>query len=145
MPCSAARATLVSMDPLLEESVAPVLRDLARDGITPPRLDSVDWTGDADWASSMMWGADGSGTGMSVQRSASLAERVAAAADQLQEWAIEGQLWAVGRTNWPPCPRHPDTHPLEATVVAGRATWVCRAEGLAVALVGGGAVGGGDA
>jgi hypothetical protein len=79
---------LAPMDPVLRESVEPVLRDLSRAGIKAPTFDDNDWVGDREYVSSMMWSADGSGSGVSVQRAAPLAERIAQAADQVQEWAI---------------------------------------------------------
>jgi hypothetical protein len=92
------------MDPVLRESVEPVLRDLSRAGIKAPTFDDNDWVGDREYVSSMMWSADGSGSGVSVRRAAPLAERVARAADQVQEWVLEDQLWGSARTNWPPLP-----------------------------------------
>lgn len=125
------------MDEGLRESVEPVLRDLARAGIDAPTFDGDDWIGDRDYVSSMMWGADGSGRGLSVRRAAPLEDRIAQAADQVQEWAIEDQLWASARTNWPQCPRHPESHPLQATVAGTNAMWVCPTDQIVVAPVGG--------
>ena len=124
------------MDPALWESVEPILRDLARAQVNPPSLDDDDWIGDPEFVSCMMWSSDGSGSGLSVRRAASREERVAQAADQVQEWAIEDQLWASGRTNWPPCPSHPASHPLQASVVESDAVWVCPADQSVVAPIG---------
>ncbi len=110
---------------MLTESLDPVLRDLAHAALAAPRFDDDDWVGDRDYVSCMMWSADGSGSGLSVRRAVEPAERVANAADQVQEWVIEDQLWNSGRTNWPPCPNHPDNHPLQATVVESHAMWTC--------------------
>ena len=128
---------LHSMDPVLRESVAPVLRDLARAGINAPRFDENDWIGDPEYVSSMMWSADGSGSGLSVRRASPLEDRVVRAADQVQEWAIEDQLWKAARTNWPTCPNHPESHPLLARVAGSHAMWVCPADYSVVAPVGG--------
>ena len=125
------------VDPVLREALEPVLHDLARAGLEPPEFDSTDWAGDSDRASVMMWRADGSGAGVSVARAAPLVERVVEAADQVQEWAIEGQLWGRAPTNWPSCPRHPSTHPLEPVVVTAEAVWVCPRDRSVVALIGG--------
>lgn len=84
----------------------------------------------------MLWSPDGNGFGVSLSRSATSAERVAGMADQVQQWAIEDQLWGRGDTNWPPCPAHPDTHPLTAAVVDDAAVWVCPQGGEVVAHVG---------
>ena len=124
------------MDPVLRESVEPVMRDLFRAQVDAPAFDDNDWIGDREYASCMMWGADGSGSGLSVRRAASLEERVAQAADQVQEWAIEDQLWGSAPTNWPPCPHHPATHPLQASVAGSRAVWVCPADHSVVAPIG---------
>jgi len=125
------------MDSVLREAVEPVLRDLARTGMDPPRFDDDDWIGDREYVSAMMWSVDGSGSGLSVQRAASLEDRIAQAADQVQEWAIEDQLWGSGRsTNWPPCPNHPETHPLQANVVGSKPMWVCPADLSVVAPIG---------
>jgi len=124
------------VDPVLQESVEPVLRDLSRAGINAPTFDDNDWVGDREYVSSMMWSADGSGSGVSVRRAAPLAERVAQAADQVQEWAIEGQLWGSARTNWPPCPNHPESHPLQASVAETNAVWVCPGDHSAVSPIG---------
>lgn len=112
---------------MLRESIAPVLRDLVHAGLVAPRFDDDDWVGDRDYVSCMMWSSDGSGSGLSVRRAATSAERVADAADQVQEWVIEDQLRASGRTNWPPCPSHPASHPLQAAVVESHAMWMCPA------------------
>ncbi len=107
----------------LREALAPVLRDLARTGLGAPRFE--DPTSDSEHAEAMMRAADGSGRGVSVRRSAALAVRVADAADQVQEWAIEFQLWGSAPTNWPQCPSHPDSHPMRAVVLGETAVWAC--------------------
>ena len=124
------------MDPVLNESVEPVLRDFGRAGLNAPTFDDHDWVGDDDYVSSMMWSADGSGSGVSIPRAAPLEDRIVQAADQVQEWAIEDQLWGSGRTNWPPCPTHPQNHPLQARVAGAIAMWVCPADHSAVAPIG---------
>lgn len=124
------------MEHVMDEALAPILRDLARAGIEPPRFADTDWMGDPGYAAVMMWDADGSGTGLSVRRAAPLADRVASVADQVQEWAIEGQLWGWASTNWPTCPQHPDNHPLQPTVVGTEPTWVCPSSHAAVAPIG---------
>jgi hypothetical protein len=124
------------VDAVLRESIAPVLRDLAHAALAAPRFGDDDWIGDRDYVSCMMWGADGSGSGLSVRRTDASAERVADAADQVQEWVIEDQLRTSGRTNWPPCPSHPDNHPLQATVVESYAMWTCPADDSVVRPVG---------
>jgi hypothetical protein len=65
------------------------------------------------------------------------AEQLAEVADHVQEWEIT-ELAAAGRpTNWPPCPAHPDNHPLSAAVRDSTAVWVCPTDGRAVRPIGG--------
>lgn len=115
------------MDEVLQQSMEPILRDLRGAGIAAPRIEDDDWTGDPDVPSVMLWSPDGSGTRVSVSRSAPPFERIAAVADQVQEWAIE-ELWGHASTSWPPCPQHPNTHPMQATTRDDVAVWVCPAD-----------------
>ena len=123
------------MDESLRQALKPVLRDLQSTGVAAPRIEDVGWTDDPDRPSVMLWSADGSGTGVFVSRSQSLPERAAAMADKVQEWAIE-EVWGRAPTNWPPCPRHPDSHPMKATTQGGVPAWVCPADDTFVATVG---------
>ena len=123
------------MNEVLEQGLAPVLRDLSGSGVAPARIEEQNWTGLEDWPSAMVWSTDGSGSGVSVDRRAPSAERVAAVADQIQEWAIE-ELWGRAPTNWPRCPQHPDSHPMKATVQHQTAVWVCPVDEKLVALIG---------
>ena len=55
----------------------------------------------------------------------------------MQEWAIEDQLWgSEAPTNWPPCPEHPDSHPMEATTADSTAVWICPRSRHAIAAIG---------
>lgn len=126
----------VFVDAVLRQALEPILRDLKRGGLDEPRIEDRDWTGDSETTSAMLWGLDGGGSGISVLRSASPAERVADLADQVQEWAIEDQLWRAGATNWPRCPAHPNTHPLEAAALNDDAVWVCPVNREVVAHIG---------
>lgn len=131
-------ATLPGMDPLLREAIEPVLRDLRAYGIVPDQLDDEAWTEDPHRPSLTIWGT-GHGHGVSVGDGDSPARRVAEAADRVQEWAID-ELWGTGPAAWPPCPLHPNTHPLWVRVdgqgAGERAVWACPAESVAVAAVG---------
>lgn len=52
--------------------------------------------------------------------------------DEIVEW-----LWSAGRsTAWPPCPWHPDTHPLQVEEQAGKIVWACPRTSEQVAQVG---------
>lgn len=75
-------------------------------------------------------------SGLAVDRYAPVEDRVTSAADQVQEVVIEGQLWELGQTTWPPCPAHPARHPLQAAVVDSLAFWVCPADRSVVATIG---------
>ena len=118
------------MHPDLERALQPVLADLRATGASVPRIEDSDWTGDADRVGAMMWSGDGSGQGVAVSRHRPLAEQVVDVADQVQEWAVE-ELWGSAPTNWPRCPRHTTTHPMQARLVADAAWWVCPHDGSA--------------
>jgi hypothetical protein len=123
------------VDDVLSEAMAPVLRDLRRAGIAAPRIEDGDWTDGPESATAMLWSPDGSGRGMYVLRAAPEFERVAMVADQVQEWAIE-ELWGEAPTNWPPCPYHPDNHPLKVSTHEAAAVWTCPADKTPIAPVG---------
>jgi hypothetical protein len=123
------------MDDALAAALAPVLRDLRSTGVREPRIKDRHWTEDADSPSAMVLSPDGAGTGVHVNRYDPMHEQIAAMADQVQEWAIE-ELQLSNRTNWPPCPRHPTTHPLGATTWRGKAVWACPADGAVIVAVG---------
>lgn len=62
------------------------------------------------------------------------AEQIVFVADEVQEWVVE-ENW--GRdSNWPKCPQHPTTHPLEAAVLDGDAVWRCPASLAPIAGIG---------
>jgi hypothetical protein len=123
------------VDEVLQQAMEPVLRDLRGAGVAPPRIEDDDWTGDTDSASAMLRSPDGSGRGVYVSRLAPGFERVAAMADQVQEWAIE-ELWGQAPTNWPPCPPHPDSHPMSAAARGGAAVWECPVDETVIAPIG---------
>jgi hypothetical protein len=58
-------------------------------------------------------------------------ESLARLAELLREFCLDEVVWG----GWPICPRH-RTHPLEARVCEGRATWVCPLTGATVATIG---------
>lgn len=121
---------------MLSEALAPVLRDVARAGLLAPRFGDAGGIDDDDYAAVMMWG-EGGGQSLSVPRHAALVARVVVAADQVQEWVIESQLWGTAPTNWPPCPAHPDSHPLQALLARDvTAAWTCPHDGVAMAPIG---------
>lgn len=119
----------------MRQALAPVLHDLEGAVVAAPRIESADWSEDPDWPSVMLWSPTGSGMGVRVSRLARLSERVASVADQVQEFVIE-ELWRQAPTNWPPCPRHPTTHPMKAMAQDDAAVWVCPVDDALVSLIG---------
>lgn len=123
------------MDELMRQALVPVLRDLEAAVVAAPRIEVNDWTGDADWPSVTLWSPTGSGMGVQVPRQARLSERIASVADQVQEFVIE-ELWRQAATNWPPCPRHPTSHPMKAMAQDDAAVWACPVDDSFMALIG---------
>jgi hypothetical protein len=64
--------------------------------------------------------------GVWVARFGPAGQRLAALAEQVQEWEVEA-LAAAGRpATWPECPEHPGSHPLQSWAEDGeRAVWRC--------------------
>ncbi|WP_433128066.1 hypothetical protein ACQPWW_00590 [Micromonospora sp. CA-240977] len=113
------------MERELAAALEPILSDLGEPAGVQPDLRDESWRDDPQTASAFLYGADGSGQGISINLGQPAATQIVALADQVQEWAVEA-LWSLGRaTNWPPCPHHPSSHPLAAMVVTGRAVWAC--------------------
>ncbi|MCZ2822110.1 hypothetical protein O2V63_17355 [Modestobacter sp. VKM Ac-2977] len=128
------------MHPDLERALQPVLDDLRATSAPLPRRvddDRPDSDDDGPFAArAMLWGHDGRGQGVFVELRLSQPEQVAQVADGVQAWAVE-ELWGSAPTNWPRCPRHPDTHPLQAQVRDAAAWWVCPRDDVPVSEVGG--------
>ncbi|MCZ2816624.1 hypothetical protein [Modestobacter sp. VKM Ac-2984] len=128
------------MHPDLERALQPVFDDLrATSGPLPHRVDD-DWPGTGQdaggppTARAILWGR-ASGQGVVVELHLPLPHQVAQVADGVQEWVVE-ELWGSAPTNWPRCPRHPDTHPLEARVRDAAAWWTCLRDDVPVSEVG---------
>ncbi|WP_369260685.1 hypothetical protein [Streptomyces sp. R35] len=112
------------------QALQTVLQDLRAQSSVQPEIREHEEYGP------VLWAPDGSGQGVSLGPGDSPAERLAGLADQVQDWAVEA-LWTEGEPAvWPCCPRHPDSHPLSATVVAGVPVWVCPKGGQPVANIG---------
>ncbi|HEY8719564.1 hypothetical protein [Pengzhenrongella sp.] len=111
-----------------------VLRDVRVSGAPVPGIQDDDWADDPLLASAMLV-CDGSAVGIRVSLDLPEADRVAEAADQVQEWVID-ELRGTAATNWPPCPDHPGSHPLRAEVRAGSARWVCPSHGMPFCPIG---------
>lgn len=128
------------MDQALRQALEPVLRDIGATGATEPRIEDDDWAGTdhvegMTVASAMLWSADGNGMGVSVPPSLPPVDRIVWVADKVQEWVIEDR-WGREPTNWPPCPLHPGTHPMVATVRDGDAVWACPTDNSVVSRIG---------
>jgi len=115
----------------LAHALAPVLRDVRTTGVPEPGLDGYRWVADPSVASAMLGGS----TSLSIEVDGPEESRVTAAADQVQEWVIE-ELWSTATANWPPCPRHRASHPLQPVVLDGLATWICPADGEQIGPIG---------
>lgn len=63
-------------------------------------------------------------------------EMFASLADLVHEEVVEDLPSRHLPTNWPRCPRHPHTHPLEVRVVDDEVVWACPRTGAAHVRVG---------
>jgi len=117
---------LFSVEDALSAALAPVLRDIRATRVPEPEIRDTDWLEDKQFLSAILEG-DGSERSVCVRKADKAPFQVAEMADQVQEWVIE-ELWPAGPTNWPPCPSHPENHPMQAAVVGSTATWVCPKE-----------------
>jgi hypothetical protein len=113
----------------LQFALEPVLADMAATCAVQPRV--------AERAGVIrFFEADGTGVGIGVNAESTMAERVAAVADQAGEWAVEA-LNRVGLpATWPECPAHRASHPLEPVVIGDVASWRCPKTEETVAAIG---------
>ena len=125
-----------AMDERLEQALVPVVSDIRACGVPEPAVVDGDWSDDAMDATAFMNSADGSLIGLRVRVDGTPMEQIVEVAEQVQEWVIE-ELWPAAATNWPPCPHHPETHPLSAAVRDGAAVWACPTDATAFATIGG--------
>ncbi|PWK47227.1 hypothetical protein [Actinoplanes xinjiangensis] len=124
------------MDPELVAALQPILKDLAGPAGVLPEVRDEPWQDYERTASAILYEADGSGTGVFIHLGSPFSAQVAALAEQVQDWAVEALCALERSTSWPPCPEHPDRHPLAAVEQAGRAVWVCPVTGTEVGEVG---------
>lgn len=124
-----------SMHLTLARALEPVLRDVRSSGAGKLRVEDDDWMQYPGMASVMIHLVEGTGAGVSLNTTLHAPAAVAALADQVQEIVIEN-LRCENRTNWPPCPEHPTTHPLTAAVRGGLAVWRCPLTGRDGAVIG---------
>jgi hypothetical protein len=113
---------------VLRQALEPVLRDIRTSGMPEPEVRDGDWMEDPDVASAWLCSDDGSVVGIRVTVAASEPDQIMEAADQVQDWVIN-ELLGTSATNWPPCPNHPETHPLMASTRERVAVWVCPTDG----------------
>lgn len=118
------------MHDALRRALAPVLADARTTGAPVPEILDEPW-GDVPGHETAM----APGHGLGVLLSDSETARIVAAADQVQEWVIE-ERWPSSTTNWPPCPQHPTTHPLQARALVDGAFWTCPATSAPVSRIG---------
>ena len=124
------------MDNALAKALTPVLSDLENSGSVTPDVRDEQWSTGGGELTAMLYSPGGWGQGVFAIAGEPLAVRIAWAADQVQEWAVE-ELCSIGQpTNWPQCPQHPDSHPLSAVERDGRAVWTCPKTGHAVCDIG---------
>lgn len=127
----------MDIDPTVMESLEPVIRDIDAAGVLVTTIRPYKWTDDPNIGSVQLVNPTSRNAGLvSVNLSKPQSERIACAADQAQEWLIEENLWGKHPTNWPACPRHPDTHPLKASWDTGQPMWTCPVDGVPMFRIG---------
>jgi hypothetical protein len=125
------------VDERFEVALTTVLHDLMVTTGLAPRVQEGRWGARPGMETVMLHGPDGSGASVSFVLAKASALSLSELADQVQEWAIE-ELARIGRsTNWPACPQHRDSHPLEPAVADDRAVWRCPTTRVVVAPIGG--------
>jgi hypothetical protein len=107
------------MNPI-HEALEPVLRDVAATSDVELAIGS---DGRNDDYEACVWIAtsDGDTALVRIDLGGTVAERVAAVADQVQEIVIEEQ--SARASNWPMCPSHRSTHPTSSRGFSYR-SWV---------------------
>lgn len=117
----------------IEEALAPVLRDVSSTTDLHLRIEDGDWS-DELGPYVRIAAPDGSATSVHINLANTEAERIVAAAEQVQDIVIE-EHWARA-SNWPMCPAHRSTHPLQVALRSTEAWWTCPADQTAVSPVG---------
>jgi hypothetical protein len=121
---------------ILFECLTPLLDDLAHTGAVLPTVETKSDRLDGQEIGAWIRNGDLGGQEIFVELSLPHPERLAALAEQIQEWEIEA-LWTAARSaTWPECPQHPNTHPLEPAASADHARWRCPASGQDVSAIG---------
>ncbi|MFD4180202.1 hypothetical protein [Rhodococcus sp. NPDC058514] len=121
---------------VLTEAFALVLRDLLVAGGWTFELHEADMEHSPETAIAHLRESGGGGAGVYVVLADPPIDRIVKATDDAQDIAIE-EAWSKGApTNWPPCPYHPNGHPLRARAIEGVPTWVCPTAATPVCAVG---------
>ncbi len=115
------------------DALGPVLADLAATGAPIPAI-RISRSPDTGLWAVKLTARDGTGQGFTLDPSEPPEHLIARASDQVQEWMFD-QLGRTAPTNWPPCPLHPEGHPLNAKAADGMAVWMCPS-GAVIAEVG---------
>ena len=84
----------------------------------------------------MIWTPDGAGTGVRIKEGGHELDQLADVFDQVHELVVEGRWNAGLSTSWPPCPAHPDRHPLGVELRGTQIFWACPIDGQALCPVG---------
>jgi hypothetical protein len=124
---------------VLQETAAPLLRDLAATGMSLPDIrEEAHEDRGTEAVCAWIQGPGRTGEGLCIWLDGSPARRVEQLAEQFQSWAAD-QLHDAGRPPaWPGCPghEHPAPYRLEPDVRDGAAVWVCPGTGQVIGKIG---------
>ena len=111
---------------VVRETAAPLLRDLAASGLTPPeiRCEAHEDRGD-EAVCAWIAGPGRAGAGIWIWLDSTPADQVADLAEQFQNWAADQLVDAGHSPEWPACPAHRAPHGLHPQSRDGAAVWVC--------------------
>jgi hypothetical protein len=117
----------------IKDALEHVLRDVASTTDVFLRVEDGDWTNEQG-PDVLIVTPNGGTTGIFLNLADTETDRIVAVAEQVQEVVIE-ELWARA-SNWPMCPAHRSSHPMQAALSAGEAWWACPADHAPVARIG---------
>jgi hypothetical protein len=122
---------------ILQETIAPLLHDLAITGMHLPDVrEEAHHEIAANAVCAWIQEPDGGGTGITILTDFPPAHRVTELAEQLQEWAAE-QLRDLGRPSaWPLCPQHRSAGPADPQAPDGIPVWICMANRHVISKIG---------
>ena len=116
------------------DALQPVLRDIRATGVPVPTVQFTRQE-DKDLWLAILTASDESSHGFYIDLSLTRAQLVCSIAESTQEWVFD-EMQRAGRTNWPQCPLHPRTHPLQAVLSKGIPQWACPSENIAISEIG---------